>query len=200
MNTIMAKEIKINFKFPIFAIFLVSIFSCKQKDKSKHEKFFPVLSYIQSQVADIDTSLYSIRKIVSVDSITTDTIFIHREQFREAAKDFLSIPDLSSSKYEDRYTEEKQFDETMNRVMLTYIPLKSEKEEIQRQEVLIKPDPSGDKVTNIIINQVINSKDSSVQKRLLWMIDESFQIITIKQLKGQPETTSTVKVVWSEDE
>ena len=65
---------------------------------------------------------------------------------------------------------------------------------------MIKPDPSGDKVTNIIINQVINSKDSSVQKRLLWMIDESFQIITIKQLKGQPETTSTVKVVWSEDE
>jgi len=196
----MAKEMKINFKVPIFAIFLVSLFSCKQKDKSKDEKFFPVLSYIQSQVADIDTSLYSIRKIVSVDSITTDTIYIHREQFREAAKDFLSIPDLSSSKYEDRYTEEKQFDETMNRVMLTYIPLKSEKEEIQRQEVLIKPDPYGDKVTNIIINQVINSKDSSVQKRLLWRIDESFQIITIKQLKGQPETTSTVKVVWSEDE
>jgi len=200
MNTLIAKEMKINLKIPIFAIFLVSIFSCKQKEKSKNEKFFPVLSYIQSQVADIDTSLHSIRKIVYIDSITTDTIYIHREQFREAAKDFLSIPDLSSSKYEDRYTEEKQFDETMNRVMLTYIPLKSGEEEIQRQEVLIKPDPSGDKVTNIIINQVISTKDSSVQKRLLWKIDESFQVITIKQLKGQPETTSTVKVLWSENE
>jgi len=191
---------KINPKIPIFTIFLLFFFSCKRKEKSKNEKFFPVLSYIQSQVADIDTSLYSIRKLIYVDSLTTDTVYIHRKQFREAAKDFLTIPDISSSKYEDRYTEEKQFDETMNRVLLTYSPLKPEKEEIQRQEVLIKPDPSGDKVTNIIINQIINTKDSSVQRRLLWKVDESFQVITIKQLNGQPETTSTVKVVWNENE
>ena len=151
-------------------------------------------------MADIDTSLHSIRKLVYVDSLRTDTIYIHREQFREAAKDFLSIPDLSSSKYEDRYTEEKQLDETLNRVILAYAPLKPEKEEIQRQEVLIKTDPSGDKVTTIIINRVINTKDSSVQKRLLWKVDESFQVVTIKQLYGQPETTSTVKVIWGENE
>ena len=39
-----------------------------------------------------------------------------------------------------------------------------------------------------------------MQKRLLWKIDESFQVTTIRQLAGQPETTSTVKVVWNEDE
>ncbi|HKO82528.1 MAG TPA: hypothetical protein VJU78_19095 [Chitinophagaceae bacterium] len=191
---------KINHKFSIFIIVWLPFIACKQKEKSNQEKFFPVLSFIQSQVADIDTSLYSIRKLVYVDSIRTDTIFIPREQFREAAKDFLSIPDLSSSEYDDRYKEEKQFDETMNRVVLTYTPLKPGKEEIQRQEVLIKPDPSGDKITNIIINQIINTKDSSVQKRLLWKVDESFQIINTKQLKGQPETTSTVKIVWGENE
>ena len=200
MNTPITKEMKVILKIIIFPILLVSLISCKQKVKSKNEKFFPVLSYIQSQVADIDTSLHSIRKLVYIDSLKTDTIYIHREQFRETAKDFLSIPDLSSSKYEDRYTEEKQLDETMNRVILTYAPLNPEKEEIQRQEVLIKTDPSGDKVTNIIVNQVINTKDSSVQKRLLWKVDESFQVITIKQLNGQPETTSTVKVVWGENE
>lgn len=191
---------KINYKFLISLILWFPFIACKQKEKGSQEKFFPVLSFIQSQVADIDTSLYSIRKLVFRDSLRTDTIYIPREQFREAAKDFLSIPDLSSSKYQDRYTEEKQFDETMNRVVLIYTPLKPEKEEIQRQEVLIKPDPSGDKITNIIINQVINNKDSSVQKRLLWKVDESFQIVNIKQLKGQPETTSTVKIVWGENE
>ena len=194
------QEMKTSFKFSILTILLLSLISCKQKEKTNDEKFFPVLSFIQSQVADIDTSLYSIRKLVYVDSLRTDTIYIHPEQFREAAKDFLSIPDLSTAKYENRYTEEKQFDETLNRVVLTYTPLKPEKEEIQRQEVLIKPDPSGDKMTNIIINRVINTKDSSVQKRLLWKVDESFQVITIKQLKGQPETTSTVKVVWGENQ
>ncbi len=200
MNIPTAKKMNIHLKIPIFIILIASLFSCKQKEKSKNEKFFPVLSYIQSQVADIDTSLHSIRKLVYVDSLRTDTIYIHREQFREAAKDFLSIPDLSSSKYEDRYTEEKQLDETLNRVILAYAPLKPEKEEIQRQEVLIKTDPSGDKVATIIINRVINTKDSSVQKRLLWKVDESFQVVTIKQLNGQPETTSTVKVIWSENE
>lgn len=179
---------------------MLCFIACKQKEKSSKEKFFPVLSFIQSQVKDIDTSLYTIRKLVYIDSVKTDTIFLPREQFRETAKDFLSIPDLSSSAYEDRYTEEKRFDETMNRVVLTYSPLKPEKEEIQGQEVLIKPDPSGDKITNIIINRFVNTKDSSVQKRLLWTVDESFQVITTKQLNGQPETTSTIKVVWGENE
>jgi hypothetical protein len=190
---------KINYKFSVFIIFWFPFIACKQKEKSNQEGFFPVLSFIQSQVADIDTSLYSIRKLVYIDSLRTDTIYIPREQFREAAKDFLSIPDISSSKYEDRYKEEKQFDETLNRVMLIYTPLKPEKEEIQRQEVLIKPDPSGDKITNIIINQTIHTKDSSVEKRLLWKVNESFQVLNTKQLKGQPETSTTVKIVWGDE-
>ena len=117
-----------------------------------------MLSFIQSQVADIDTSLYSIRKIVYVDSIRTDTFYIHREDFRKEARDFLSVPDISASKFQDRYMEEKLVDEMLNRVQLTYLPLTPEKEEIQRQEVLIKPDPSGDKVTNIIITQYCKYK------------------------------------------
>jgi len=186
----------------LFAAGLVLQFvsSCKQKEKFHKEKFFPVLSFIQSQVADIDTSLHSIYKLVYVDSLRSDTLYIHRENFRKEAKDFLSIPDISIAKYQDRYTEEKINDEMMNRVLLVYTPLSPEKEEIQRQEVLIKPDPSGDKVTNIIINSVINTRDSAVQKKLMWKIDESFQVTTIRQLAGQPETTSTVKVVWNEDE
>ena len=186
----------------LFAVGLVLQFAttCKQKEKFHKEKFFPVLSFIQSQVADIDTSLHSIYKLVYVDSLRIDTLYVHRENFRKEAKDFLSIPDISTAKYQDRYTEEKIIDETMNRVLLVYTPLSPEKEEIQRQEVLIKPDPSGDKVTNIIINSVVNTRDSAVQKRLLWKIDESFQVTTIRQVAGQAETTSTIKVVWNEDE
>jgi len=182
------------------SLVLLSAISCKQKEKDTREKFFPVLSFLQSQVADIDTALYSIRKLVYVDSLRTDTFYIYRENFREEAKDFLSIPDISASKYRDRYTEGKTFDETTNRVMITYTPLKPEKEIIQSQEVLIKSDPAGDKVTNIIINSVVNTKDSAVQKRLLWKVDESFQVVITKQLAGQPETTSIVKVVWNEND
>jgi len=185
----------------LWVIFLLTRFtSCKEKEKQAKEKFFPVLSFLQSQVASIDTSLYSIRKVIYIDSLRTDTVYIHRENFRKEAQDFLTIPDISSGKYEDRYNEEKIFDETLNRVLITYTPLNPEKEIIQRQEVLIKPDPSGDKVTNIIINSLQNSKDSLVQKKLMWKVDESFQVITNKQLPGQPENTSTVKVVWNESD
>jgi hypothetical protein len=190
---------KLVLKF-LFITLIFFLLGCGQDKKQNKEKFFPVLSFIQSQVADIDTSLYSIRKVVFADSMRADTFYMHREDFRKEARDFLSVPDISLSKYQDRYVEDKMVDEMLNRVQLTYLPLTPEKEEIQRQEVLIKPDPSGDKVTNIIIHSVVNTKDSSVQKRLLWKIDESFQVSITKQLAGQPETTSTIKVIWNADE
>jgi hypothetical protein len=185
-----------------FAAILLSCLACKSKKKEEpgKEKFFPVLSFIKSQVAHVDSSLYSIRKIIYVDSTRNDTIYFKREQFHDLAADFLSLPDLSSSKYEDRFKEEKQFDETLNRVIITYQPLEPGKEEIQRQEVLIQPGPSGDKVTSIIIDYFINNKDSSVQKRMLWQVDKSFQVATMRQLPGQPETNSTLRVIWNEDD
>jgi hypothetical protein len=178
----------------------LSFSACKQNENSNEEKFFPVLSFIKSQVKDIDTSLYQIRKLVYIDSLRTDTIFLHRDKFREEAKDFLAIPDIASSEYQKRYKEEKQVDETLNRVLLIYTPINPQEEIIQREEVLIKPDPSGDKVTNIIINSLINTKDSLVEKKLLWRVGESFLVTTTRQLPGQQESTSTIKVVWNESE
>ncbi len=183
---------------PVFLIVLIS--SCKEKETTPKEDFFPVLSFLNSQVAKVDTSLNSIRKYVIVDSLTTDTLYIPREQFRDIARDFLAIPDLSESKYKDRYVEEKIFDEMLNSVLLTYTPIKPEKEQIQRQEVMIRPGPSEDKITNIIINLSVDTKDSSVQKRMLWKVDQGFQVTTTRQLAGQPETTRTEKVIWGENE
>lgn len=182
------------------ACLLNLVTSCKQKQTEQKEDFFPVLSFLKSQVADIDTSLYSIRKYITIDSLNTDTIYVPREKFREIATDFLTIPDLSEPKYKDRYQEEKIFDETLNSVLLTYTPIDPDKEQVQRQEVLIKPDPSGDKITNIIINLSVDTKDSSVHKRMLWKVDQGFQVITAKQLAGQPETITTEKVIWGENE
>ena len=88
--------------FPLFtSVALLSFITCKQKKKAKpeNERFFPVLSFIKSQVAQVDTSLFSIRKITYIDSIRADTVYYPREQFRELAKDFLNIPDLADSKY-----------------------------------------------------------------------------------------------------
>lgn len=194
--------IGIGLKWLLAAVFFLSVVACRQKKKiEESEKFFPVLSFLQSQVAHVDTSLYSIRKIIYVDSLRNDTVYLKREEFRAAASDFLSLPDLSEDKYHDRYEQTKQFDETLNRVLMIYTPLKPEKELVQRQEVLIKPDQAiGDKITNIIINSLVNTKDSLVEKRMLWKVDQSFQVTITRQLPGRPETVSTFRVVWGEDE
>src|SRR6185295_9332188 len=176
-----------------FSVALLLALSCKRKknaenNQDQQESFFPVLSFIKSQVAHIDTSLYPIKKIVFTDSTHSDTFFVPREEFRNLAKDFLEIPDLTDKKYKDRYKEEKLFDETLNRVIITYKPQNPDKEELQKQEVLIAPDPSGDKVNSIIIDRVISNKDSFLQKNMLWRVDKSFQVTTTAQKSGQPET------------
>jgi hypothetical protein len=186
----------------LLSLVLLLCVSCKQKKKAKpaNEQFLPVLSFIKGQVAQVDTSLYSIRKVVYVDSTKSDTFYYKREQFRELASDFLNLPDISSAGYEDKYKEESQFDEALNRVILTYLPVKPENEAIQRIQVMIHPDTPEDKITSIFIDYAINNKDSSVQKRMLWQVDKSFQVATIRQVVGQEETTSTYKVIWNDEE
>jgi hypothetical protein len=188
--------------FSFLVTLLILFNACKGKKDTADEKkeaFFPVLSFLRSQVADIDTSLYAVRKIIIIDSTRSDTFFIPREEVRGLAKDFLDIPDLSEKKYRKAFTEEKIYDESLNRVILSYKPVNPDKEEIQLQEVLITPDiATGDKVRNIIIDRWVINKDSSVQKRMLWQVDQSFQVATITQKAGQPETIKTIKVTWNE--
>ena len=182
-------------KYLLFLFATLVLFACRNKKK---ESFFPVLSFIKSQVAHVDTSLYPIEKIIWLDSIRTDTIYVKREEFRDLAKDFLTVPELTDKKNSSLYIEEKFYDAGMNQVVLTYKPKDPDKVTVQRQEVLITPDPSGDKVKSIIIDQVITNKDSSVQKKLLWQVDQSFQVVKIIQKNGQPEITSIMKVLWDE--
>jgi hypothetical protein len=175
----------------LFAIFLCG---CKSKS-SKKESFFPVLSFIKSQAAHIDTSLYQITKLISVDSVW-DTLYIKREDFRSSAKDFLDLPDLTEKQYADSYEESKFFDATLNRVIITYTP-KDKKQEIQREEVTIAPGQEGDdKVKNIIVDNLVVSGDSSIVKKMLWTVDESFQVTTIIQKTGHEDSTRTIKVIW----
>jgi hypothetical protein len=183
-----------------FSAMLLLVIGCKQKAKDQKESFFPVLSFIKSQVAHVDTSLYPIKKIIITDSVLSDTVYVPREEFRNLAKDFLDIPDLADKKYKNRYTEEKLFDETLKRVIISYKPQNPDKEDLQKQEVLIAPDPSGDKVNSIFIDRVISNKDSFLQKSLLWQVDKSFQVTTTAQKPGQPETITIMKVTWDEKE
>lgn len=175
--------------------------ACKQKKNEPEKKFISIVSLIRKQVAHIDTSLYSIMKVVYSDSLHSDTTYIPREQFADIAKEFLDIPDLSDKKVAVRYKEDPAIhDEMLNRVILTYTPVAPEKEEVKKQELLATPIPGADaKVNNIIIIREISNRDSFLQKKMLWQLDKSFQIVTTSQKPGKPEVTITTKVSWNED-
>jgi len=183
-----------------FLLAVILILSCKNKKNNNGDQedgsFFPVLSFIKSQVANVDSSLYRIIKIVHKDSLA-DTMFLKREEFKDAAKDFLSIPDISSEKLKDEYVETKLFDEDLEQVVLNYMPKKPDKE-ITRQEVMIKPDNDGDKVKSIFIDRVNSNDDSTVHKILFWQVDKRFRTVTITQVPNKPEKKETIEVVWND--
>jgi hypothetical protein len=187
---------------PVIILILLWIISCKSEKKANPaaEPFFPVVGFIKSQVAHVDTGMYSIKYVDLSDTTKRDTAYYHRDRFRELSTEFLQVPDISTSEYQDRFVEARNYDETINRVYIVYTPVDPEKEQIQRQEILIHPDPAGDRITSIIIDYHLNTKDSSVQKRMLWQADRSFQVVSTKQLPGKPETTSVYKVIWNEED
>jgi hypothetical protein len=173
-------------------------FSCKGKQKND---FLPVLSFINSQVRHVDTSLYSIIKAEKSGADSTwDTSYIKREDFRTLANDFLDIPDLTNFSIGNKYKEEKIYDDQMNRVIIVYTPIKND-QEIIREELVVGPgDTAFDKMRSIIIEKIIDKKDSSIHQHLLWQTDEKFQVVTIIEKNGQPVFTKTLEVTWNKRE
>lgn len=92
------------------------------------------------------------------------------------------------------------YDQSLGRVIFKYIPIDPDKEEVKSQEFLATPVPGADaKINNVIIIREISNRDSFLQKKLLWQMNRSFQIVTTSQKPGKPEVTTVTKVAWNED-
>jgi hypothetical protein len=177
---------------------LALLLSCKSKDKNekKQEDPFPALSFIKSQVAHVDTSVYPIKKIILIDS-TSDTTDVRREDFRALAADFINTPDITEKKYRKSYQFENRFDADLGMAIFSCMPLPLQEDlEVRRQEVLIVPNPPNDRVKSIYIEKYKPSKDSSIMQRLTWNTDKNFMITNIVSKNGQPDKIITTKVMW----
>ena len=178
--------------FIVLSLFL--LWSCGGTEKK--ESYIPVGPIIKAQVNNIDTSLYTIIKLTYIDSARSDTEYIRREDVRGLAHDFLTLPELSKSKY----TEENFPGPTEGASTFTYKPKHPDEQELKQIDLIIDPSleiQGKSQITTIIIEKMLTNKDSSVEKKLLWQTDRSFQVTTIKQLPGQPEIYSSYRVIWS---
>ncbi|MFM8711317.1 MAG: hypothetical protein ACKOC7_08565 [Sphingomonadales bacterium] len=179
---------------------LLLLLACKSsKDPSQH--FISIPSLVEAQVAHVDSSLYSITRYDyrGTDTIPFDTIYISREEFRKEAAAFLSLPDLSLPRYAKRFTEESRYDELLERVIISYLPIDAKNEEMQKEELQVSPSvATGDKVTTLLASKAINDRNGLRQEELIWLIDKSFTIVRTTQLPGQPAELITTKVSWNE--
>lgn len=179
-----------------FLALSIILFACKsKKDKEPPSGSFPVLSYIQSQVKEVDTSLYAIIKITTVGE-RVDTAYIPREEFASVAYDFLTLPDISKTEWRQRYTETQTYDQMLEKAVLLYTAKEPELE-VRSEQVLIQPgNGEPDEVKTIIIDHVVNKGDSTVQKNLIWQVNSHFQVATSIQKPNQPEKRILTKVIW----
>lgn len=188
-------------KFTVQSVTFLLLIILTACQSTPAKKYISIPSLIQEQVAHVDTSLYAITKYVyqGTDTLPSDTIYIPREEFKKAAADFLAILDLSIPSNARRFKEENRYDPLLERVILTYTPIKPNQEDWQKQEVMVKPDPAtGDKVTTIIASKVQNNRNGLIQVEMLWLFDRSFQVTQTTQAPGKEPVITTYKVIWND--
>jgi hypothetical protein len=181
----------------IFLIVLIC-FGCKSRKKkgeADNSKFFPVLSVVQSEIKDVDTSVYRIIK-VETKGDRRDTTDIPREDFSKYAADFLDIPDITADKWKGDYYESSHYDTLMGRVNISYTATDPDME-LLRQDISIMPTfGNNDQVKTIYMQKITNQGDSTVEKKMFWEVHKSFRIITIVQKENEPEKVRKLEVFW----
>src|SRR6187399_2300575 len=170
----------------VLTLIAILFSACKEKKEVKQEPPISVLSIIKGQLNHLDTSLYGVTKYETTDNIT-DTTYLTRDEIRKFASPFLSLPEIADKNYYKNYTEEKVIDAQQETLNITSTA-KNENAEIQKQIIVIAlADVYNGKVQSIFIDRHIASKDSTVEQKLFWEMDQYFSIRNIIEKENQPE-------------
>jgi hypothetical protein len=181
----------------------VLFFSCNsaqqeratQTQKEKQEEVFPVGLFFREQIHRVDSLKLPTVKITTIRG-KTSTEAISMEEFRLLAEEFVQA-DISDRAVKNAYKENSFADQSIPSVTLTYSTPDSSKE-IQRLDVVIKPDPvRDDRVSSIYIEKHVRLQDTSVVKKMYWKANDNFQVITSKRIPAGKEFITQVKVSWS---
>jgi|SRR4051812_46574455 hypothetical protein len=178
-----------------FAALLVACHGKSDKSANGQGAYVSVVSYLNAQARQIDTSLYRITVIQTEDSLS-DTTIIARENFRDYAKDFLKLPDIASNSLKDHYTEAVNYDPVLNSQLITYTA-KEPEDEVRRETIMMETDENvNSSIKTIIINKIETSKDSTVEKDMTWHVGSRFQVVTKTRKTDQPEIIRMLLVKW----
>jgi len=180
----------------LICLFVLGAFTaCRNKKLDSTKAYFSVVDYLKAEVRKMDSLPLRFTKTTVVDG-NTRTTEITKKEFHKYAREFLDLPDIASPDNMDDYAEINDFDESLNNVLLMYIPKKGTGS-VKRETIMMEPDELGNThVKTILIRTIDTEKDSTITREMTWHIDKRLQIVTKNNQPNQPEKISTVAINW----
>lgn len=167
--------------------------SYESKPETSHD-FFPVNTYLNSQVHLVDSLQPLIYKYTTVNHLR-DSVLLSVSEFNELAKEFIQ-PDINATSLKKYYKETSFVDQSIPAVTFTYSTQNRELP-VQRIDVIAKEESLLSEQVQSVYMEIINTRnDTTIGKKLYWKTNKSFQIISSLQTGNQPAVNSQVKVVW----
>lgn len=146
----------------------------------------------------VDSLQMPLTKTVTINKKSTLTSLSDAE-FKSLAQHFRE-PDINDPTIKKFYKEESFADQSVPSVTLTYSTT-STSMEIQRMDIVVKPDPiQNDKVSSIYIEKLFHKNDTLITEKLYWKANKNFLVVTDKQVGGKSLPVEQVKVVWDPTE
>jgi hypothetical protein len=165
--------------------------------KAEKKNYFPIADFIKSEIRYVDSLPLALIKY-NIQNNHTDSSFIKPAEFDQLAQEFLP-PVLSGAAFEDDYTETSFMDATTQLAAFTY-STKNRNQELQRADVLAKPNPGINQVQSIYMEKVLIKSDTVFVKKITWKAGKSFQVLSSIQPPGQKPVMTQLKVTWDDSE
>lgn len=156
-----------------------------------NKTFFPVHSFIKSELAEIDSLPIAVFRYVSREG-KTDTSIIEKNLFRSQTEEFIQ-PDITTPELKDLYRETVFQDNSINAITLSYVP-KDQDAIIRKIDVYVNPD--NEKVKYIYIEKSEDKADSNFVRKMIWTAGKHFQVSTVISVNNRLLSESQEKYSW----
>ncbi|HEX2535585.1 MAG TPA: hypothetical protein VHK69_17705 [Chitinophagaceae bacterium] len=168
---------------------------CSGKKKpAPEEPYFPALPFFQSEIRHVDTSVFRIIAVRTVNG-RSDTQYIRREDFRKQAELFTTLPDITEQP--EQYKETKMYDETTNEASFVYEATEPDLP-VRKQIIYAQPTPGGEAhITRVYVEKVQDAGNPATHK-MTWEAGKYFRIISIVPKEKGFEQIVKTEVLWNE--
>lgn len=197
-----------NYRFLALAAFL--FYACGDKNPTAAEAqpahnepvsdssaYFPVMDFLKSEIAAVDSLPVGIMKYRSTAS-SNDSGYIQHEEFDRLAAEFIP-EELNDQAFKKEFKETSFIDRSTGGATFFYSTTNNDIN-LKRVDVVTGKTDTYDKVKSIYLEKKFANDDSSVTKKLFWKPGRNFQVITVVTKKTGDPKTGIIKVVWDNRE